>query len=266
MTGFSPMAFADVLSPAASRRWRAPAAIALPLLMAVTLAMVGAFGTYVSMALPLRLLHFVSIGLAIGGLSSALSWCARRYWFGGVLPFWAMLAIAAITAPPGAWITRQALALWAPWTLRYVADRELLAQILAINVIVGSIIWVLRRRLRPPVAGEAEPAQATPDPGLRARLPAPLRHAAIRALSAEDHYVRVRTERGDALILMNFSAAVAALGATAGVRIHRSHWVSRRLADAATARDSRHGIRIDDATLLPVSRAGRKRLDGAAGP
>jgi DNA-binding LytR/AlgR family response regulator len=39
-----------------------------------------------------------------------------------------------------------------------------------------------------------------------------LRHAAILALSAEDHYVRVRTDRGQALILINLAGAIEALG------------------------------------------------------
>jgi DNA-binding LytR/AlgR family response regulator len=88
-----------------------------------------------------------------------------------------------------------------------------------------------------------------------------LRQAPIVALSAEDHYVRVRTDRGQALILMNFANAVAALGPDAGVRIHRSHWVSRALAAKTTTSGSRNGIRVGDDTVLPVSRAGRKLLN-----
>ncbi|MET0219856.1 MAG: LytTR family DNA-binding domain-containing protein [Tardiphaga sp.] len=269
MTSFSPMAFANVLVSTAPRRWRVQATVALPLMVAILLAMVGAFGTYVSMGLPLRLLHFVSVGLAIAGISAALSWLARRYWFDSELPFWAMLSIALITMPPGAGIVWQGLALWAPWTLRYVTYRDLIGQVLALNIVIGSLMWLLQQRLaRPATATDAEPARAPSDHGFRARLPAPLRHAAILALSAEDHYVRVRTDRGDALILMNFTTAMDALGPTAGVRIHRSHWVSRRLADIAMAHGSRQGICVDDNTVLPVSRAGRKSLQDffAQGP
>jgi DNA-binding LytR/AlgR family response regulator len=88
-----------------------------------------------------------------------------------------------------------------------------------------------------------------------------LRNAAILALSAEDHYVRVRTDRGQALVLINLAGAIEALGPDAGVRIHRSHWITREVATGVTSRSSRAGVRLDDATILPISRAGRKLLN-----
>ena len=263
MTSISPMTFADSLLPNVLRHRRAILTATLPLPFAVILAAVGAFGTYIGMALPLRLLHFVCIGLVMGGLVSALSECLRRLWFGGELPFWAVLAVAVVMAPPGGWITYQALAFWAPWTLPYVSTRELTGQVLVINSLISTTVWAVRRRFRQPADTVQDvPAPVPTDHSLRAKLPAPLRHAAVLSLSAEDHYVRVRTSQGDSLVLMNLSAAVASLGADAGVRIHRSHWVSHRLAEAAKTSGSRHGVRIDEHTVLPVSRAGRKLLNG----
>jgi hypothetical protein len=60
---------------------------------------------------------------------------------------------------------------------------------------------------------------------------------------------------------MNLAVAIAALGEKAGVRIHRSHWISRTLAEAASTRGSRQGVFVDNNTVLPVSRAGRKLLN-----
>jgi hypothetical protein len=258
---FSPMTFADILSPTPPLRGRRLLAVLLPLIVATALAIVGAFGTYVTMTLPLRLLHFVSVGLVIGALVFALSESVRRICFDGALPFWARLAIAVVAAPPGAWIVQQALSVWAPQALPYVSYPELTAQVLSLNLSIGAIAWVLLRRPgKPAGAGEARPADAPCGQTLRAKLPAPLRHAAILALSAEDHYVRVRTDRGEALILMNLAVAIAALGENAGVRIHRSHWISRPLAEAALQHGSRGSVCVDDNTLLPVSRAGRKLL------
>jgi len=256
------MNFANILlSAPPPLRWRGAVAVLLPLAVAATLAIVGAFGTYVSMTLPLRLLHFVSVGLAIGGLAFTLSESLRRFCFGGTLPFWAMLAIAFVTAPPGAWIVHQALSVWTPQALPYVTYFELTLQVLTPNLLIGSIVWILLRRSDTPAgAGDAQPAGARCGDTLRAKLPVRLRHAAILALSAEDHYVRVRTDRGEALILINLGVAIAALGENAGVRIHRSHWISRPLAEAALQRGSRQGVCVDDSTVLPVSRAGRKLL------
>jgi DNA-binding LytR/AlgR family response regulator len=94
---------------------------------------------------------------------------------------------------------------------------------------------------------------------LRAKLPLPQRQARILALRAEDHYLRVHTDRGQALILMNLSSAVDALGPEAGIRIHRSHWIAKEVA-LETARIGRGGIKLDDAAEFTVSRAGRKLL------
>ncbi|WP_204283531.1 hypothetical protein, partial [Klebsiella pneumoniae] len=76
--------------------------------------------------------------------------------------------------------------------------------------------WAIRTYLRPASAQgpEALPAVAAAGPvsdarggddALRAKLPAALRHARLIALSAEDHYLRVHTDRGNALILMGLS-------------------------------------------------------------
>jgi hypothetical protein len=261
MTHVSPMNFANLLCAPPPLRGRRAVAVLFPLAVATALAVVGAFGTYVSMTLPLRLLHFVSVGLVIGALAFALSESLRRFYFGGVLPFWTMLAIAFVTAPPGAWVVHQALSAWSPQSLFFVTYPELTLQVLTPNLLIGSIVWfLLRRSDKPAGAGEAQAAAARCSDALRAKLPARLRHAAVLALSAEDHYVRVRTDRGEALILMNLGVAIAGLGENAGIRIHRSHWISRALAEAASTRASRHGVCVDGGAMLPVSRAGRKLL------
>jgi LytTr DNA-binding domain len=258
------MTIADIFSPIALLRRPRLIAAMLPLAVAMALAAVGAFGSYLSMTLPLRLLHFVSISLVIGGLSFVLSESIRRQWFKGALPFWATAAIALVTAPPGGWIVLQALAMWAPRSLPHVSYFELTIQVLMINLLIGSVVWILLRLLDSATSAcETPPVSANSDQTLRAKLPVGLRYASILALSAEDHYVRVRTDRGEALILMNLVAAIAALGEDSGVRIHRSHWVSRHLAEGASLRGSRRGIRVGEGAVLPVSRAGRKLLNEA---
>lgn len=46
----------------------------------------------------------------------------------------------------------------------------------------------------------------------------------VVAARAEDHYARVYTTAGDALILSKFSDVVAALAPLGGLRVHRSWW------------------------------------------
>lgn len=247
--------------------WQRQGVLLLPLLVAVMLAAVGAFGSYITMGLPLRLLHFATVGLLVGALAAALSIAAQRYLFAGAQPFWSVLVIAAATAPPGGWIVRELLQLWAPWALPYVSYTELTAQVLLINLLIGPVIWWVRRptertvdhivAVAPPVAVPSAPVESDP---LRSKLPFALRTAIILSLSAEDHYVRVRTDRGQALILMKLADAIASVGPDAGVRIHRSHWVARDIARGVGREDGRLVVRLDDGTVLPVSRAGQKLL------
>jgi DNA-binding LytR/AlgR family response regulator len=257
------------LQPNASADWPRRLVMCLPLVAAAVLAIVGAFGSYIVMGLPLRLLHFLATSAVIGALAVGLSVLLRRYVFKGVLPSWAWFAVAVVLAPAGGLMVQQSLAILAPRTLNHVSFLELTGQVLLVNLAIAALRWLLLRNDRSVESLARETAKETasqqPDDTakgsreFRAKLPVAQRQAAIMALSAEDHYVRVHTDRGNALILMNLSCAVEALGPETGVRIHRSHWVANAVA-LETARIGRAGVRLDDATQFPISRAGRKLL------
>lgn len=85
-------------------------------------------------------------------------------------------------------------------------------------------------------------------PALLQRLPEDKR-GELHALSSDDHYVQVHTERGPSSVLLRFADALRELGDWPGLRIHRSHWV----ADAAVQR-----IRIERGRLFVVLRCGRE--------
>lgn len=98
----------------------------------------------------------------------------------------------------------------------------------------------------------------------RARLPHHLQQARINALCSEDHYLRVRCDGGDALILMRLSDAIAELGADAGdghgAQTHRSWWVARDAIAAARRGDGKGVLILHDGTEVPVSRTHYRRL------
>ncbi|MNQ14858.1 LytTr DNA-binding domain protein [compost metagenome] len=102
------------------------------------------------------------------------------------------------------------------------------------------------------VLGDARQSGAATAPELARRLPPEL-GAAVIALSAEDHYLRVYTERGDALIHYRFSDAVRALGA-AGVQVHRSWWVAKNAVERIEREASRHVLVLIGGVRVPVSR------------
>lgn len=58
------------------------------------------------------------------------------------------------------------------------------------------------------------------------RLPAKYRSAKLYAVSSEDHYLRVHTSLGEALILVRLADAVELLEGADRLQVHRSWWVA----------------------------------------
>lgn len=108
------------------------------------------------------------------------------------------------------------------------------------------------------------PAPDPPLPRLAARLPDDLR-GDILHVTARDHYVVVRTDRGTAEILLRFGDALAELDAADGLRVHRSHWVARRAVGGVERHGDRVVLRLSDGSGVPVSRRSRGAL-AALGP
>jgi LytTr DNA-binding domain len=87
------------------------------------------------------------------------------------------------------------------------------------------------------------------------KLPVRLRSADILALQSEDHYLRVHTGRGDALILMRLSDAIAAVEGLAGAQTHRSWWVARAAIHHARKSGGRAVLTLTNEIEAPVSRS-----------
>lgn len=107
-------------------------------------------------------------------------------------------------------------------------------------------------RLEPTAAPDQTREVVQPD--FWARVPRTIGRDLV-SLSAELHYLRVRTTGGEALILYPFGKAVAELAPTgSGQQIHRSHWV----ATAKVAKVDRRGqgalCTLTTGLSLPVSR------------
>lgn len=86
------------------------------------------------------------------------------------------------------------------------------------------------------------------------RLPPRLRGAALHAVQAEDHYLRLHTDRGSDLILMRLSDAVAELEGLEGAQTHRSWWVAREAVRDVARNDGRAVLTLEGGLVAPVSR------------
>jgi DNA-binding LytR/AlgR family response regulator len=92
------------------------------------------------------------------------------------------------------------------------------------------------------------------------RLPPKLRGAAIWAVEAEDHYLRLHTGKGQDLILMRLSDAIAELDGIEGAQVHRSWWVARNAITDIARADGRATLKLQDGSEVPVSRTYAKLL------
>jgi DNA-binding LytR/AlgR family response regulator len=123
-----------------------------------------------------------------------------------------------------------------------------------ISTFVTAVTWVAERLSASRHAAATADAPVQAGAALVDKLPHGLRKAAILSMTAEDHYLRVRTEAGEALILMRLSDAVAACEGLDGARTHRSWWVARDAVADAQKGDGRGTLILSDGTEAPVSR------------
>jgi hypothetical protein len=102
----------------------------------------------------------------------------------------------------------------------------------------------------------------SPPPQFLTRLPIKLKGAAIYAVQAEDHYLRIHTDRGSDLILMRLSQALKELDGLEGAQTHRSWWVSRAAIQAVERGNGRATLTLANNLKVPVSRRYARTLRG----
>jgi LytTr DNA-binding domain len=106
-------------------------------------------------------------------------------------------------------------------------------------------------------------AQAPKVAALASRLPARLGKAII-CLEMEDHYVRVHTEVGDAMIHMRMADAQTELDGIEGMLVHRSFWVARTAVTGWSRDGKTLTLNLKNGKSVPVARD-RQPLVRAAG-
>lgn len=113
----------------------------------------------------------------------------------------------------------------------------------------------------PGPAADAAPLHARL-PALVARLPAAVR-GTVLCLEMEDHYVRVHTARGSALLLLRLGDAIEETRPLSGRQVHRSWWI----ADAAVETFERRGrvgqLRLSNGQRVPVSQRYLREVQSA---
>ena len=121
-------------------------------------------------------------------------------------------------------------------------------------------IWGQRSAARDGSFVELAPARAPGAGGVSCcdflgRHAPDLAGARLLALAAEDHYLRIYTDRGQALALLRLRDAIDSLGAEAGLQVHRSYWVAMHAAPRAARRGQSWQLELPSGLSIPVSKA-----------
>lgn len=190
--------------------------------------------------------YWVSLMILGGASGNAAAWLLGRL-APGLSPLATYTAIAFMVAVPvsAAVIALQAAVGFTPplvqWPVIY-------GFVLVISGGVTALTYLLDRPDDASLALKAGRA-------LTDKLPVRLRTADILALQSEDHYLRVHTARGEALILMRLSDAMAAVERLEGMQTHRSWWVARAAIENAEKSGGRAELTLTGGITAPVSRS-----------
>ncbi len=114
----------------------------------VLLGVLGPFGSYLGISLPVRVLHYTANMAVISAMAVAANALASRYLYRGPVPLWGSLVIALIIAPPGALVVMAHLRFFAPQVLPHVTFVELCLQTALINVLVSLVVRAVRALAR----------------------------------------------------------------------------------------------------------------------
>lgn len=217
----------------------------------VFLATAGAFGSGQA-PFATRLIYWVMV-MILGGLWGHL--CSRvvgRFIDADERPVRTIAILTLVITGPLSVIVWAATGLFFAHGLYPLSSLpQLVAPVLVVTAAVTAVNVFLGRVQ--PVQTHAGPAHPAPAAFLQ-RLPPKLRGAAIHAVQAEDHYLRIHTDRGSDLILMRLSDAVLELDGLEGAQTHRSWWVARDAVRGVERGDGRATLTLEGGISAPVSR------------
>lgn len=245
--------------------------LAFVLLLVVLLAAMGPFGTYQSGPWPSRLAYWTRTLLvgyvlfrpgleATGKAARSLGFPVHGGWISAVL---------ALSVPMSVWLWffGPSVDLDRPWPTA-AQFMETYAQVVFVAGLAAAGLWWLAqsenesqatkadRQDPPEIRSAALPSASDVPPigeRLAGRLPAHL-GLDIIALEMEDHYVRVHTVQGSALVLMRMGDAAAELAAVDGMRVHRSWWAARSAIDEIVRQGRTTVLVMKGGLQVPVAR------------
>jgi DNA-binding LytR/AlgR family response regulator len=245
-------------SLAAAPPWlrRAMADLALFVAIGSVMAFLGPFGSS-ERPLPERFAYWQACMVGGGLIGIAVDEMVRR-WARG---FWLRVGVVSVAMTP---LVSVFVFLVNRITygdgIRAVSLLDIWFQVLVVSfaaMALRQLAWGQPAPSAAPAADE-DPARA-----FRQRLSAKRRAAAVYAVEAEDHYLRVHTDAGEELITARFGDALNELAASPGFQTHRSWWVAADAIDEVRWMRGRGEARLKCGLVVPISRGQAAPLKAA---
>lgn len=228
--------------------------------LGILLGYAGPFATYPVLECTVRFAFW--IGLVSAGALAALAagrilraTALTRGW-----PRFAKVAATTLTASlPMTFVVAWVLTLVQPG--RVIPPASLVGLFWAVASIQLAVVLLVDWPAGPDQEAEPTPPRPTRvdrsppafPQSLLARLPANFDRN-ILALESEDHYVRVHTASGSAIVLMSLADASAALDERLGLRVHRRWWVARGGVEGLRRDGQRILLNLANGLSVPVGR------------
>ncbi|WP_159700538.1 LytTR family DNA-binding domain-containing protein [Massilia sp. 9I] len=233
--------------------------------LALCFAVLGPFGTYTDLSVPVRYAYWIGLVL-VGYLNILLAAHAVTAVRSGLRHRWVLTTVTLVSSVP----TTLAVAWVESLTRAHPLPLSVFPSLFGTVALVQLVMFLFLTRLQPSLSAlllRRVPADTvatlpeTPAPAANAsplapffrRLPAHLGQDLL-ALGAEDHYLRVVTASGSDLILMRLSDALDELGNAAGMQVHRSWWVAHGAGEALRRDGGRTVVVLRNGGEVPVSR------------
>lgn len=220
------------------------------LVATVVLSVSGPFGTFEHFNIGQRVLYWGAIVVTtytVGQSCAAFLFAWLKPWIGEKWP--RVIVAALLTALP---VTAVVLAIDSAAYFGFSWEQVLPIwfYVTLITLVIFAALVALTDRMDTVSTPIAAPGPAA----ILERVPLPQR-GRLLALSVEDHYVDIITDKGKALVLMRLADAMREAGTTEGLQIHRSHWVARDAVARLLRTDGKVLVELTNGMRLPVSRS-----------
>jgi hypothetical protein len=214
----------------------------------IVLGAAGPFGTFEELSLAPRLVYWLTVVVLTYGSGVGLALAVNAS-LPERTPLWQRFIAMVAVAGFGATLIVALVEFVVHGAERFQSFDVLVLVAQCYVVTAGVVAALLVFEIPRPAAPTSPPATI----GILDRVPLPQR-GRLLALSVDDHYVDVVTDKGTTLVLMRLADAIREAKGLPGLQIHRSHWVTLDAVRRVHRSGGKTEIELSNGQRLPVSR------------